>query len=261
MLKLSLYLLLCLCPSIMKAQGDAGQQIPVLVYHRFDPIQTGSTTVRTDNFVQQIDWLEKHGYDIVPLQDVLDMLSQKGTAWSTPAISITVDDGHRSVYTVLYPLIKARRLPITLFIYPSVISHASYALTWEQLQEMKDSGLVRIESHTLWHPDFRREQKRLGTQAYQAFVHDQLVTSKAILEKRLGIQVHLLAWPYGIFDDNLMTAAQQAGYVAAFAYDGRVATAEDLEFAIHRIPVLDHPGLAGFPVLREPALRSRQEKP
>jgi peptidoglycan/xylan/chitin deacetylase (PgdA/CDA1 family) len=44
-------------------------------------------------------------------------------------VAITVDDGHLSVYTELYPLILKHRPPVTLFIYPSAISNASYALT------------------------------------------------------------------------------------------------------------------------------------
>ncbi|SEB42097.1 putative glycoside hydrolase [Terriglobus roseus] len=228
-------LLLILWPLPVKAQRDPVRGIPVLVYHRFDQRQTGATTVLTENFVEQIDWLAKHGYRIVPLQDVVSMVTENRLPPSVRQVAITVDDGHRSVYTELYPLIKVRHIPITLFIYPTVISKASYALTWEQLQEMKSSGLVRIESHTLWHPDFRAERKRLDGQAYAALVHDQLVKSRSILEQRLGIQVHLLAWPYGIFDDDLMQAAEQAGYTAAFAYDGKIAMPNDPRLAIHRI--------------------------
>ena len=40
--------------------------------------------------------------------------------------------------------------------------------------------------------------------------------SKAVLEQKLGGKVDLLAWPFGIYDPELMAWAQAAGYVAAF---------------------------------------------
>ena len=37
--------------------------------------------------------------------------------------------------------------------------------TWAQLAEMKASGLVDIQSHTFWHPNFNVEKKRLAPDA------------------------------------------------------------------------------------------------
>jgi hypothetical protein len=54
-----------------------------------------------------------------------------------------------------------RHIPVSLFIYPSAISNASYELTWKQLKEMHASGLVDIESHTYWHPDLSMEKSHL----------------------------------------------------------------------------------------------------
>lgn len=55
----------------------------------------------------------------------------------------------------MFPLLKKYQIPATLFIYPSAISNASYALTWDQLKEMKETGLIDVQSHTFWHPNFR----------------------------------------------------------------------------------------------------------
>lgn len=71
------------------------------------------------------------------------------------------------------------------------------------------------------------------------------------MEQELGIRVDLLAWPYGIVDDELETAASRNGYRAAFAYDGEVARTGQDAFAIHRIPVDDSArGAAFMAVLR-----------
>lgn len=210
--------------------------IPVLVYHRFDARAAGPTTVKTATLEAQLAWLGEHGYRVVPLRSVVAMV--RGEQAPAPGtVAITVDDGHRSVYTELFPLVRRYRIPVTLFLYPSAISRASYALTWEQLQEMEQTGLVDVESHTWWHPDFRHEKGRLSASEYRAFVHTQLIRAKETLERRLGERVDLLAWPFGISDPQLEDAAAEAGYVAAFAYEGGAAHVGGDRFAIPRVPV------------------------
>lgn len=222
--------------------------IPILVYHRFSPVKSGPTTITVQAFERQLDWLQEHNYKVVPLQDV--------TEWkqTSPAVAITVDDGNESDFTQLYPILLRRRLHVTLFIYPSAISNAAYALTWKQLAAMLKSGLVDVQSHTYWHPDFRREQARRSPADYNNFVDFQLRRSRQVLEQRLGIHVTMLAWPYGIHDPQLERAARQAGYQFAFAFAGGLARPDSDPLAIPRIPVSGTVSLAGFAALvtREP---------
>jgi peptidoglycan/xylan/chitin deacetylase (PgdA/CDA1 family) len=152
-------------------------------------------------------------------------------------VVLTADDGHRTVYSDMFPLIQRLKIPVTLFIYPSAISNADYAMTWAQLAEMKASGLVDIQSHTFWHPNFNVDRKRLAPAAYEKFAQDQLVKSKAVLEQRLGGKVDLLAWPFGIHDDQLEQWAQAAGYVAAFTIERRPVTRSDKIMALPRFIV------------------------
>ncbi|SDD80209.1 Polysaccharide deacetylase [Sphingomonas sp. YR710] len=212
--------------------------IPILAYHRFDPSAPGPTTVTIRTFESQLHQLAEYGYHITRLRDVV-AASRDGGGETTRQAAITVDDGHRSVFTVLFPLIRQHRTPVTLFIYPSAISNADYAMTWDQLREMQASGLVNVQSHTYWHPNFKIERRRRSSENYRAFVDDQLQRSKATLEARLRIRVDMLAWPFGIVDADLEAAARKAGYAAALAYrGGPMAPGADL-LALPRIPVGD----------------------
>jgi peptidoglycan/xylan/chitin deacetylase (PgdA/CDA1 family) len=128
-------------------------------------------------------------------------------------------------------------MPATLFIYPSAISnsHAPYAMTWEQLQALVDTGLFDVQSHTYWHPNFKQEKRRLAPAEYDKIVATQLQKSRAVLEKRFpGHAVDVLAWPFGIYDDELLERAQQAGYVAAFSIDGKPVHDADRMLALPR---------------------------
>src|SRR5262245_1222166 len=109
----------------------------ILLYHRFGPVVHDEMTVRTATFRAQLDYLKQHGYPIVPLRTVVSHLLGKGPAPPPRSVVITVDDGHASVFTEMLPLVTEYRIPVTLFIYPSAISNASYAMKWDQLASLQ----------------------------------------------------------------------------------------------------------------------------
>lgn len=242
-LLVSLFLALSLPAAQVAAGSDQPDgttaRVPILLYHRFEPTVRDEMTVRTGTFAWQLRYLKEHGYRVIRLRDYIAY--RRGMAPPPPsrAVVITADDGRESVYTNMLPLVRAYHVPVTLFIYPSAISNASYAMTWPQLAVLVHSGLFDVESHTYWHPNFHIEKARLSAEQYDTLVRMQLTRSKALLERRLGIQVDMLAWPFGIYDADLMRRASQAGYVAAFSIERRRAGPNDPLLALPRFIVTD----------------------
>jgi len=193
--------------------------VPILLYHRFGPVVSDSMTMTTAVFESHLKYLRDNGYTVISLRQLINYRLGKGPMPTPRSVVIVADDGHKSVYTDMLPLIKKYNVPVTLFIYPSAISNASYAMTWEQLREIKKTGLFEIQSHTYWHPDFRKEKKRLSSVEYTKFVEMQLKKSKDRLEKEFNIKVNMLAWPFGICDDWLVSKAIEAGYIASFTIE------------------------------------------
>lgn len=228
------------------ARGETGPRSGVLCYHRFGPTVADSMTVRTTVFKAQVAWLAEHDYTLIPLRQLVDSVVGTGPPLPDRSIAITVDDGHISVRTELLPLIIKNRLPVTLFIYPSAISNASYAMTWDQLREMKASGLVDVQSHTYWHPNFKQEKKKQDPARYAAFVEMQLRKPRQKLEQEVGTPIDMLAWPFGIVDDELEAKAAEAGYVAAFTIERRLVTKADRPLALPRMLMVDSEGLGGL---------------
>ncbi len=153
-----------------KVGGPMGQA-PIFLYHRFGPAINGMT-VTTGVFESHLKYLNDHGYPVIPLRNLVDYLLKGGPPPANRSVIITVDDGHRSVYSTMFPIVKRYHVPVTLFLYPSAISNASYAMTWEELREMKETGLFDFQSHTYWHPDFRKEKKRLKSEEYEKVCGD-----------------------------------------------------------------------------------------
>ena len=206
--------------------SSSNHPVPILLYHRFGPAIADSMTIKTTDFAAGLEYLRANGYQVIPLRQLVDFYLGQAPPPPPRAVVITIDDGHRSVYTEAFPLLRKFKVPVTLFVYPSAIANASYALTWEQLREMEKSGLVDCQSHTYWHPNFKQEKKRLGPAEYDKFVTMQLKKSQTKLTQELGKSIDLLAWPFGIYDDDLVGKAAAVGYRAAFSMDGRVAGAK-----------------------------------
>jgi peptidoglycan/xylan/chitin deacetylase (PgdA/CDA1 family) len=128
---------------------------------------------------------------------------------------------------------------MTLFIYPSAVSNASYAMTWDQLRELKGTGLFDFQSHTYWHPNFKKDKKRMSPAEYENSVDMQLKRSKQRLEKELGVKVDMLAWPFGICDEDLIRRAKANGYTAAFTIERHHAGGADNIMALPRYIIVD----------------------
>jgi peptidoglycan/xylan/chitin deacetylase (PgdA/CDA1 family) len=226
-----LLLALCCCGSAAAAADQAAPPIsvPILLYHRFAPTVVDSMTTTIKVFAWQLKWLKDHDYHVIRLRSLINYLRGDGPPPPPHSVVIVADDGHKSVYNYMFPLIRRYKYPVTLFIYPSCISNAHYAMTWQQLKKLQQTGLFDLQGHTYWHPNFKKDKKKMTPAQFQKDLHRQLVISKKVLEKHFGTKVDLLAWPFGIYDKELEDAASKAGYTAAFSIDRyNVAKGENL---------------------------------
>jgi Polysaccharide deacetylase len=228
-------------PSSLQAPTPAIEDsgVTILVYHRFGLAVKDAMTVRTDTFRWQLDYLRQHHHPIIPLHTLVSYLRGQAPAPPPRSVVISADDGHESVFTDMLPVVREYRVPVTLFIYPSAISNASYAMTWAQLDALHRTGLFDIQSHTYWHPNFKTEKRRLSPTAYRTFATMQFVKPRTVLRDTLGVEVDLVAWPFGIYDDELIGLAAEAGYLAGFTLDRRLVTARDPIMALPRFLVTD----------------------
>jgi peptidoglycan/xylan/chitin deacetylase (PgdA/CDA1 family) len=220
-------------PSADTEANPAALNVPILLYHRFGPIVADGMTITTPVFEAHLKYLKENGYRVIPLRQLADYYLKKGPKPLPKSVVIVVDDGHESVYKYMLPVVMEYRVPVTLFLYPSAISNASYAMTWGQLRELKKTGLFDFQGHTYWHPNFKKDEKRMSRFEYEKSVDLQLKKSRTKLEQELGVQIDMLAWPFGIYNDWLVGKAKEAGYAATFSIEARHSTEGD---AIMKMP-------------------------
>lgn len=247
-MRITFFKILFLLSSVLFANAYAvdSQRVPILVYHSIAPTAKDSMTVSTKKFEDQLQWLHKNGYTVIPLRDLVAYLQGKKDSIPEKSVVITADDGRISVYTHMWPLVRKYNIPVTLFIYPSSISNASYAMTWDQLRELQQTGMFDIQGHTYWHPNFKQEKKRLSAEEYKNLVYAQFVKSKKVIDEKLGTNISLLAWPFGIYDEYLEDEARKAGYEMAFSIESRHAKKSERPMSQPRYMIVEGHSMSTF---------------
>ena len=242
-IKLLLLALCCFCSTLFAATPST---IPILAYHNMDPVKKGSMTISTARFQEQMAYLKNNGFTVITLKEAVGYLQGKIASIPAKSVVITADDGRATVYKYMMPIVQKYHYPVTLFIFPGVISRAPWALTWEQLKALKNTGLFDIQDHTYSHPNFKQAKRHLSPTAFAKTLHDELVTSKNVLDQKLETHVTLLAWPFGIYNTEVENAAAKAGYTMAFSIDYRCATKSDKPMSVPRYMILQTQGMHLF---------------
>ncbi|OFW60546.1 MAG: hypothetical protein A2133_11815 [Actinobacteria bacterium RBG_16_64_13] len=227
--------------------GDAvSVDVPVLMYHYVDaaPPPAGpyadGLTVRTPDFIEEMDYLVEQGYHTVTLADAY--LAMAGLQpLPDKAVALTFDDGGLDNYEVAFPILKQRRLTGTFFVITKTVG-AEGQMTWDQLREMAAAGMS-IQSHTFSHPGL--------TGVSDARLESELADSRSAIAEAVGEPGYVLCYPSGAYDDRVIEAARSAGYVMAVTTDGGASLSPGAVFEITRARVRAFLPLGGFATLVE----------
>ena len=215
------------------AATTAGDRMfPILTYHHLEVVNDTSDklrvslAIRPDVLERQLLALRSRKYVTVFVRDIPHMLHGD---IPTPMrhVALTFDDGYEDFYTNAFPLLEKYKAKATLFIINDLIGKPDY-LTWPQVQEILQSGLVEIGAHTLDPPDLTKlslDQAR-----------SQIQGSKSGLELNLGVDIETFAYPYGKYSRQVEMLVQQAGFSAAVTTDRGFRQSSRDYFTFERIP-------------------------
>lgn len=201
--------------------------VPIVMYHRIDD-QSGFSklSVSAESFKRQMRFLKRHSYNAVRLEDLPDLIEEDNIPYKT--IAVTFDDGYENNYTTAYPVLKELGIPATIFISPALIGMKGY-LTWDQVIEMSESGIISIGSHTMTHAWLPGStEQRLNV---------EIVDSKRAIESHIRKNAVSFSYPLGGFDQHVRERVMKAGYKVSVATNpGKGYPKHDL-FAMKRLRI------------------------
>ncbi len=206
---------------------------PIIMYHSVLPeVPKGNVlTVSLDTFEKQMSFFKRHNYNVVALSLVKDYILKKKKI-PPRSVALSFDDGNKDNYTYAFPILKKYNFPATIFIIVAEVG-ASGRLSWEEIKEMRDSGLITFGSHSLTHPF-------LDTLKSEEELKKEVLGSKAVLEEKLGRPVELFCYPCGRFNDEVIQAVKDAGYQEAVATNPGKKFANDNILALKRLRISEN---------------------
>lgn len=203
--------------------ANTSYQATILMYHHISSRTPPSTSTSPEDFTAHLDLLEKDGFQIWPLDRVVQHFKKRRPMPDKIAV-ITFDDGYISVYEEALPILKERQLPFTIFVNADPINaKRPLHMSWAQLKEAQQAGGI-IANHTLSHAHLiRKLEEEESDQAWLERVRHEIDANQQEIIKHLGSAPKLLAYPYGEYNPEIQKLVQQMGYVAFGQQSGAAA--------------------------------------
>jgi len=222
------------------------QTFEVFCYHDIrdqvdGDLEQESTALSTRNMARHFAWIEAHGYHPISINDLLDAQTGKKPLPSK-AVLLTFDDGYKSFYTRVYPLLKLYQYPAVSALVGSWLEVANgktvqygdeqipreHFLTASQIKEMAASGLVEFASHSydlhhgvLSNPQGNKvsaavtfqydatNQNYENREAYYSRIKQDLIKNNAYIHKLTGKYPRVMVWPYGAHNSITLEIAKE----------------------------------------------------
>jgi peptidoglycan/xylan/chitin deacetylase (PgdA/CDA1 family) len=273
-------------PSGAMDVGAAGDQKPaqeyvVLCYHSIPAGLNGDDAANSvSNFTTHLAWLRENGYTAISVDDVLQAKAGR-TPLPQRAYLLTVDDGYADFYLNVFPILKAYKIPAVMAVVGRWIESGpdpeesrldpSYTkqqfVTWAQVKEMADSGLVEIASHSfdlhrsiLANPQNNQQPAAItlrydaATNTYETVedrrlrVRNDLRMNSILIKRHTGKLPRIMVWPYGQMDRIGAVEAAHAGMPINLTLLDGLASVKNTEI-VPRTLITKEMGLANFSYL------------
>ncbi len=274
-------LIICLLPAGLSIAGETTQGSPwagdfiALCYHDVAdiPKDPDGITISVANLIQHFSWLREYGYHTISIDDLL-AAQRNERKLPEKAVIITFDDGYASFYNIVLPLLKVFEMKAILALegswldapegsmvkYGSEVMPRNRFLSWEQLREIKDSGLVEIASHgyglhygKIANPQ-GNIQPALVTRGYYdeigAYEPDEeylnrirngLAANSDLIEKMVGIRPRVMVWPFGRYNSPALEMARDLGMPITMTLEHEKNNVSDLSLINRYIVDADQP--------------------
>lgn len=234
--------------------------------------------VSTDNLIAQFEWLKAHNYNAISLDDVI--AARKGDKpLPENAFLLTFDDGYKSFYTHVLPLLKEYKYPAVLALVGKWSSTAKgqqvpygnknhkprdFFLSLKEIKVISQSKLVEIASHSfdlhqgvLANPQGNSQPAAVTLQfnekgkyyededAYRQRILNDLQQNSDFIYAITGIKPRTIVWPYGAFSRLSEELAKSTGHQFSLILNNTENTAEQGD-SINRILLQGNPSLTDF---------------
>ncbi|MEX2579366.1 MAG: polysaccharide deacetylase family protein [Verrucomicrobiales bacterium] len=225
-------------PVKMEPVVNKEARVSILGYHDFTEGQsTNDMILNIEDFRDQMQAIETARLPVVGMREFLDWKQGKGNI-PEKCVMITIDDGWQATHTLALEVLKEYGYPFTIFLYKNYVGVGGRSLTHEQIRELAANGAT-ICSHSTSHQNMSRRGGKSPAE-YEAWLKEELEASHEFLVENFGDTGAIektFAFPYGIYNDQVLEMAEEFGYEACFTVNGKKTNWETEDFEIGRYVV------------------------
>ncbi|WP_100658527.1 polysaccharide deacetylase family protein [Alteromonas flava] len=219
--------------SLAHAQtAHSGTSAVILLYHHVAEDTPASTSITPKRFATHLEYLSKH-HTVIDLQTAVTAMRGNGRLPDN-AVVITFDDGYRNILENAHPILKRYKMPYTIFVNPGVVGVQAGHLSWEEMAQMADEGVL-FANHSLHHNHLLTREMNESEEAWLQRTLDDIESAEQIIAERLGYSLKYVAYPFGEFNQRLKQQLLQRGYIGFGQHSGAAGSVSDFG-AIPRFP-------------------------
>ena len=230
---------------IMLAMQSCGaSSVTILCYHDVDNPQIVTNNVVTKNIWNissgnlrgHFLYLRNNGYRVLTVDEYLT-----GNYNGDKNVLISFDDGYRSFYTKVYPLLREFNYQAVLAIHNEWFRYrpadVGELVTLEQMREMASSSLVELASHTYASHKNKPSNPQGGLSSvienrlyfngryeteseYRSRLNSDFAAAQEFFVRNFGHKARIMVWPYGRYSGEAMQIAMANGFELSFLLDG-----------------------------------------
>lgn len=221
-----------LSPGALPTQAQSGYciSVPVLLYHHIRP-QTEAALMRQTSlnvdpgfFDLQMKYLIEHGYNTISAAALVNALLSR-TPLPQKSILVTFDDGYKDVFTYAFPILQKYNITAN-FMIPAGLIGGEDSMNWDQISQLKQSGLAYFVNHTWSHYAI--------SNGSASKIQYEVQTGKQQLEQNTGQTINVFAYPYGSFNNNVISVLQSDGFTGAFSTIPGFLQCDSFIMTLHR---------------------------
>ena len=237
-------------PVAMEPVVNKDARVAILGYHDFTSGRSSNDMIlNVNDFRDQMQAIRDAELSVISMREFLDW-KQGIMPIPEQCVMITIDDGWKATHTLAMDVLKEFEYPFTVFLYKHYVGVGGRSMSPGEIRELAGAGGT-LSSHSLSHANMS-DRKGRSAEAYIAWLKEELEESHQFLQENFGdtgAVEKTFAFPYGIYNDQVLELAREFGYEACFTVNGKKTTwgVEDMEIGRY---VVHGTTLANF----EPAL-------
>ena len=212
-------------------------EVPIIMYHKVskDAGQLGKLVISPEELEQDFKFIQNSDYEAVTMADLIAFVHGNGELPPKPIV-LSFDDGFFGDYHYVFPLAKRYNIRVVLSIIGRCTDEYSEEnrkdiiyphLTWPQIKEMSESGLIEVQNHSYdLHHNRRgchgaKKRKNESDADYESRLDEDLNHLQSRVTEETGKTPTTFTYPFGAKSPSSDEVLKRLGFSASLSVEGK----------------------------------------